>query len=148
MMRVRLADLPDLDEIVAMAKVNSATRPHLTFNETRCRASFVDYLTSASPTFWVVEDDRGIAGFLVADFYVHRAFDGLFTTQEVLFVKPEKRGTRAATLLMRQLTEWSKALGANEIVGGNDNDFNSESTAEFLGHFGFKKVGYAMRLEM
>jgi GNAT superfamily N-acetyltransferase len=62
-----------------------------------------------------------------------------------LFVKPEKRGTRAATLLTRQLIEWAEIIGAQEIVGGNDNEFNSERTARFLEHFGFRRVGIAMR---
>ena len=76
----------------------------------------------------------------------YRAASGLFTTQEVLFVRPEKRGSRAAVLLMKNLIAWSRKVGAKEIVGGNDNEFNSERTAAFLGHFGFKRVGYAMKM--
>lgn len=145
MMFVRLAMPYDEDEIVAMARVNAATRPNLTFNEGRTRATFRQYLETSKPTFWVVERNREVLGFLCADYGEHIAFDGLYTVQEVLFVKPEKRGTRAATLLMRELISWSEMLGANEIVGGNDNSFHSERTAKFLSRFGFERVGYAMR---
>lgn len=146
-MHVRLARIEDLDEIVAMARVNAETRPTLRFNEVRCRATFVDYLRESSPTFFVAEHDGRLYGFLVADYHVHRAFDGIFTVQEVLFVKPEKRGTRAAALLMNELVAWSRHLGANEIIGGVDNETNCERTAHFLERFGFKRVGFAMRRE-
>ena len=144
-MQVRLALEHEEDLIVEMARINMQTRSDLTFNEARCRETFRDYIRSASPTIWVAEDGAGVVGMLVADFYLHRAANGLFTTQEVLFVKPERRGGRAAALLMKQLIDWSRELGANEIIGGNDNDFNSEQTARFLGKFGFSRVGYAMR---
>lgn len=147
-MKVRFAEERDIDEMVEMARDNAKTRPNLTFNEVRTRASIVEYLMTAQPTMWVAEKDDVLYGLLVADFYVYRYFDGLFTTQEVLYVKPEKRGTRAATLLMRELIAWSNRLGAREIVGGNDNEYNSDRTARFLSHFGFRNVGHAMRLEL
>lgn len=144
-MQVRLALEDEEDRIVEMARINMATRPTMTFSEARCRQTFRDYIREASPTIWVAEDKNGMAGMLVADFYLHRAATGIFTSQEVLFVKPERRGGRAAALLMKALIDWSREIGANEIVGGNDNEFNSEQTAKFLGRFGFERVGYAMR---
>ena len=144
-MQVRLALEDEEDVIVEMARTNMATRPTLTFSEQRCRETFRNYIREASPTIWVAEDKNGYAGMLVADFYSHRAANGLFTTQEVLFVKPERSGGRAAALLMKTLIDWSREIGANEIVGGNDNEFNSEQTAKFLGRFGFERVGYSMR---
>lgn len=145
-MFVRLALETDEDAIVEFARTNiEQTRPGMTFNEERCRDTFRSYLRRASPTFFVVEDNREVIAMLVADFYEYRAADGLFTTQEVLFVRPDKRGTRASVILMKELIAWSKMLGAKEIMGGNDNEFNSERTARFLEHFGFERVGFAMR---
>lgn len=63
-------------------------------------------------------------------------------------MKPDKRGTRAAALLMKKLIEWSQAIGAREVLGGNDNDVHSEQTARFLSRFGFRQFGYAMRLDL
>lgn len=145
-MFVRLAMPEDEDAIVEMAEANiTETRPDIGFDELTCRESFLSYLGTASPTIWVVEHRREVIAFLLADMYEYRASTGLFTTQEVLFVKPAHRGTRAATLLMKHLVAWSKKLGAKEIIGGNDNSFNSERTAKFLEHFGFERVGFAMR---
>lgn len=145
-MFVRLALDTDEDVVVEMARANiEETRPEITFNEEKCRASFLSYLLTASPTVFVVEHKREVVGFLLAEIMEYRAADGLFTTQEVMFVRPDKRGTRASVLLMKQLIAWSEQLGAIEIVGGNDNGFNSERTARFLEHFGFERVGFSMR---
>jgi GNAT superfamily N-acetyltransferase len=148
-MKVRLAYETDEDVVVEMCRANvEETRPHLTFNEGRCRATFSSYLRFADPTVYVAEDKGEVVGLLVCNFYEHRGADGQFATQEVLYTRPDKRGTRAAALLMKQLIEWADVIGANEIIGGNDNEFNSERTARFLEHFGFKRVGYSMRREV
>jgi L-amino acid N-acyltransferase YncA len=147
-MFVRLALEEDVDAIIAMSKINAQTRPTLKFNEARARATFQSYIDNASPTFWVCEENREVIGFFVGEFRAHYAFDGLFTVQDVLFVRPERRGSRAAVLLMKNFIAWSKRLGANEIIGGNDNEFNSDRTAQFLEHFGFERVGFAMRLAL
>lgn len=149
MIRVRLALAEDEDAIVAMARTNmEQTRSTLTFNEARCRQTVRNYLAFANPTIFVADADGDVIGFLVCNFYEYHAADGLYTAQEVLFVRPDKRGTRAAALLMKELIAWSKTLRALEIVGGNDNEFNSERTARFLEHFGFKRVGFTMRREI
>lgn len=145
-MFVRLAVENDADAVVDLARMNAAeTRAGLTFNADKTYRSFFGYIDKASPTFFVVEEKREVFGFMVAEFYEYRAFDGLFVTQEVMFIRPDKRGTRASVLMMKHLIAWSKQLGAKEIIGGNDNGFNSERTAKFLEHFGFERVGFSMR---
>lgn len=145
-MHVRLALEQDFPAIVEMARINTEqTRPTLTFSKEKCWRTLYSYLTTASPTVFVVDGEDGVVAFLVADMYEYRAAEGIFTSQEVLFVRPDRRGTRAAALLMKQLVAWSQMLGAKEIVGGVDNEFQSERTAKFLEHFGFKRVGFAMR---
>jgi len=145
-MLVRLALEADFDAIVEMARLNiEETRSDLVWDEYRCRETLYRYLDNASPTIFVVEDKREVIGFLLADMYNYHAAEGLFVSQEVLFVRPARRGTRAATLLMKHLIVWAQSLGAKELIGGNDNDFNSDRTAKFLEHFGFRRVGYAMR---
>lgn len=145
-MKVRLAFESDLDAIVGMARMNhEETRPEMEFDENRCVDTVYQYLDTANPTIWVADGQSGVVGFLLATVNEYRAFSGQFTTQEILFVKPANRGSRAATLLMRELIAWSEMLGVRECIGGVDNGHNMERTAKFLGHFGFEKVGYAMR---
>lgn len=145
-MRVRLARKEDEAELLAMIRENmAATRPELRFNEGRARQTFHDYITLASPTIFVCEAGERPIGLMVCDFAEHRAADGHFAVQEVLYVRPDKRGTRAAALLMHELIAWARTIGANEIIGGNDNESHSDRTARFLERFGFKRVGHSMR---
>ena len=148
--RVRLAEISDYDDVRGMAKENHAEScPDMEWSDDRMRDTFfTDYMVEQNCLIFVVERDQQVCGFLLTTVCTYRAFAGLFTIQEVLFVKPERRGTRAAALLMKKLIEWSNDVGAREIIGGNDNDVHTEQTARFLSRFGFKKFGYAMRLNL
>jgi L-amino acid N-acyltransferase YncA len=151
-MFARLAIEADFDEIIRMGKINvEQTKPHdaAHFDPEILRNTLHSYLSSADPTVWVVEHRRALIGFMFAGIYRYSFRSGLYTTQQVLFVQPENRGSRAAALLVKELIVWSKSLGAAEIKGGNDNGFHSDRTAGFLEHFGFDRVGVAMtcRLE-
>jgi L-amino acid N-acyltransferase YncA len=145
----RLALAHEEDVFVEMGKANVAeTLAGEPCDEARLREVFQEYLATARPTVWFVEAERRPIGMLMADVgqFDYRA--GLFVVQKVIYVSPEKRGTRAAVLLVKELIRWSRHIGASEIIGGNDNGFNSDRTAAFLGHFGFRKVGFTMSLSL
>lgn len=145
-MRVRLALPADLDGYVALARIGHAESwPYLPFAEHKVRAIFDRYMTTAHPTIFVVEHDGEIIAFLNCTISEFPSADGLYTTQEILFVRPDKRGTRAAALLLRQFIQWSDQLGALESTGGNDNALTSDRTRRFLKRFGFQEVGFFMR---
>lgn len=148
--QVRLAKAEDYPAVAAMAQMNhKESCPHHEWSDDRMRETFFDdYDRDSRCLIFVVEKDGEVLGFLLTGMYRYRAFRGLFTVQEVLFVRPDKRGTRAAALLMKKLIEWSKSVGAREVVGGNDNDVLSEHTARFLSRFGFRSYGYSMKLEL
>lgn len=148
-MFVRLAQPDECELIVEMSRTNAAlTKGGHVFSAERVREVFASYLTSAHPTIFVAEHQRKIVGFLSAEIGVYDFTDGIFTIQKVLFVKPENRGSRASVLLMKHLDQWSRQLGAKEIVGGNDNGFQSDRTARFLGHLGFVNVGHTMTKDL
>lgn len=145
-MFVRLALDDEEDTFVALSKmaVEESAR-HVGFEEDRVRETFRKYLDTANPTIFFVDDRHDIVGFLLATMSQYRFASSLFTTQEVLFVRPDKRGTRAAALLVGELVRWSERLGAVEITGGNDNGLLTEKTARLLEHFGFERVGIFLR---
>ena len=148
-MKVRFAQERDFEDILAMGRHNcEQTMPHHTYEPERVAVVFQEYLDTGNPTFFVCEKEDRIVGFLLVGFGSYDYRSGFFTIQKVLYVKPENRGTRAAVLLMKHLVDWSRELGASEIVGGNDNDFKSDRTSKFLQHFGFRKVGYAMTMNL
>ena len=138
-----------MEEIVAMAKANVDETLHEPFDPEYVRQAVRDYLQHCTSTFFVVDTGAGhVIAFLQAMMFGYDYRAGLYTVQKVLYVKPEKRGSRAAAILMKHLIAWSKEIGADRIEGGNDNGFKSERTAAFLQHFGFGKVGFAMRMKL
>lgn len=148
-MFVRLALEEDIPAIVELARQNcELSTPYLTFSPERVEITCQQYLATANPTIFVVEHRRQVIAMLVATINEYRQADGLYTTQEVLYVDRAHHGSRAAVLLTKHLIAWSEKLGAIEITGGNDNDYKSERTARFLAHFGFQRVGFFMRRMM
>lgn len=145
-MFARLALETDEDAYVELGRmaVELSVR-HVEFREEKVRALFHRYLERASPTITVVEHQREVIAFLNATVSDYDFADGIYTTQEVLFVRPDRRGTRAAALLLSEFTRWSDQLGALENTGGNDNAINTEQTTRFLKRFGFEQVGSFMR---
>lgn len=145
-MFVRLALEDDFFALMELGRQASELgTPHLTFSDERFTNTYRGYLDECDCTFFVVEDKRELIGFMLATISEYRHAAGLYTTQEVMFVRPDKRGTRAAALLVKNLVEWSHRLGAIEITGGNDNKFKSDKMVRFLGRFGFEHVGCFMR---
>ncbi len=144
-MKVRFAQERDIEDIIAMGRHNvEQTLPGQPYEPERVATLFSEYLETGNPTFFVCEKAEAVIGFLLVGFGDYDYRSGFFTIQKVLYVKPENRGTRAAVLLTKHLVDWSRELGASEIIGGNDNDFQSDRTSKFLERFGFRKVGYAM----
>lgn len=145
-MFVRLALDHEEDEFVELARLCTAeSYPHQIFSEERARETFQRYLKTAHPTFFVVDDRGKMAGVLQATISAYDFSDGIFTTLCGTFVHPDKRGTRAAALLLSEFNRWSDRLGAIESTGGNDNELTPERTTRLLGHFGFKQVGIFVR---
>ena len=148
-MLVRLALESDVDAIVEMGRANvNETLPGEPFDAEIARETALAGMRTANITFFVVEVERKVIGFLQAEFYDFDYRSGFFTLQKVLYVSPENRGTRAAVRLMREFIAWSKRLGAAKAKAGNDNGFQSERTARFFQHFGFRPTGYALELDL
>lgn len=147
---VRAATIADHRAVAEMARANhDESCPHLEWSDERADETFlIDYLKYGDCTILIVAHRGRVVGFLLATINQYRAANGLFAVQEVLYVKPEKRGSRAAALLMQTLIAWARKMGAVEIVGGNDNGVRSDLTARFLSRFGFKNRGYCMGLNL
>jgi GNAT superfamily N-acetyltransferase len=145
-MIVRLGMPEEEDVFVELARLWAAeSYPHIAFVEQRVRETFQRYLKTAQPTFFFADQDGRVIGILQASISGYDFADGIYTTLCGIFVHPDKRGTRAAALLLSAFTRWSDQLGAIESTGGNDNNLTTERTTRLLGHFGFEPVGTFVR---
>lgn len=145
-MHCRLAlesDLPVLLELSHMQQVE--TLPHLDYDAEVATQTFRAYMDTANPTFLVVEDEGVVTGFLMALFHAYAFCRGHFVGQEVIYVRPDKRGTRAAARLVKAYDEWADQTGPREIFAGVANGVTVERTVRFFEHFGFDLVGATLR---
>lgn len=146
-MNVRLALPTDEDKFVELAHLaHHESLPHVPYSEAKVRETFGRYLATAHPTITVVVgNDDQLLGFASQTISDYPSGTGIYSTIEVTYVRPERRGSRAAALLLRWFADWSDQLGALESTGGNDNALHSERTAKLLSRFGFETVGFFMR---
>ncbi len=144
---VRLALESDEDVCVGLARMQTAeTLPHIPFHEPAARKTFQRYLDTANPTIFVCEDvDRSVIGFLVATMSSYAFATGLCVNQEVIYVRPDKRHTRAAPSLIREFDAWADRLDAREVFTGISNGFKAERTTRLFERFGYQPVGTYLR---
>lgn len=58
------------------------------------------------------------------------------------WVKPEKRGTGAAILLLRSFEGWARAQGARKVMIGQTGVIDIEKTTRLFEHCGYTVIGY------
>lgn len=146
-MLARLALESEEDVCVELARLQTEeTLPHIPFDEPTARETFAQYLRAANPTIFVCEaNDRTIAGFLIAYITPYAFATGHFCNQEVIYVRPEYRGTRAAARLIQAFNEWADRTNPREVFAGVANGIKVERTTRFLELFGFAPVGASLR---
>lgn len=145
-MFARLALEDEEDAFVALAKQAVAeSARHVGFSDAAVRRTFRRYIERANPTIFFADDRGEPVGFMMATVSDYTFAAGFFTTQEVIFVKRDKRGSRAAVLLLDEFIRWSDQLGAIENTGGNDNGLFTDRTERLLRKRGFERVGVFMR---
>lgn len=132
-MFARLATAEDEDAVVSLAKMQvEETLPHLEFVEWIARDTFQNSVRCADPTIFVAEDSREVIGYLMALMNGYAFTNGVYAVQEVLYVRPDKRGTRAAAHLVKAFTQWAEIIDAKEVIFGISNKFQPERTAKFF----------------
>lgn len=142
----RLAEARDLPVLLELShRQQIETLPHLDFDVDVATATFEAYMTTANPTFLVVEDEGEVIGFLMALFHAYGFCRGHFVGQEVIYVRPDKRGTRAAARLVKAYDEWAAQTEPREIFAGVANGVTIDRTVRFFEHFGYDLVGATLR---
>lgn len=146
MIDVRLARHKDRTPLSHLVRAHYAEQqPEAHFDEERAFRTFDNYLATANPTIFVAEDETGLIGFIVATIHEYAAKSGHFTQQEVIYVRPENRGGRAAAKLITNYYLWAEQIGASESFSGLAVNENLERNVRFFERFGFELVGVTLR---
>lgn len=145
-MFARLRMPEDEDAVIELARAQVAeTVSHLGFDDAIARSTFHLAMTTANPTIFVVEENRVVVGFLMALINPYAFTTGFFTSQEVIYVRPDRRRTRASALLVEMFNDWSDRLGPKEVFAGVANGLQVANTTRFFKRFGFDVVGTYLR---
>jgi GNAT superfamily N-acetyltransferase len=145
-MLVRLALEKDKPALHAIGRLmNAEVSRNREYDEERANATFEKYMNGANPTIFVAEHKHQIVGILVA-YIIDYAFNaGFYVAQEVLYVRPDMRGTRAAARLVIQFNEWADSLNPSEIHMGIATGYHVDASARFIERFGFTRAGHYFR---
>lgn len=135
-----VGDLVDLTRLQVEETIN-----HLPYEESVVRRyceKTIDKGEDSPTKAYLVYADNGIpAGYLIVNIQGYLFNNGCFISQEVIYVIPEYRGTKAALLLLQKLEEVAEEEYALEIFTGVANNFNVEKTGRLLEKRGYENVG-------
>ena len=149
-MRVRTAKLPDVPALVALGQEfikeapNYQNRPYMADKA----AEHFTQLINGGGVIFIVEQDQeimgGFAGRIGGDWFnkTKIAFD------DVMYVKPEFRKTRAAYVLIQTFIGWAAAMGVNRIQCGTTTGVESRACIRLYEHFGFTQYGTVLDMEL
>jgi GNAT superfamily N-acetyltransferase len=142
MIDVRLAREIDRGALCAMGEAMQAElRPDLPYCDERWNSVIDRCLTKEWPTLLIVTHDGDPAGFLLANRAEWEGTTGFFIFQRLLYVRPDKRGTRAAATLLTRFVKWAESFNPVEICCGIAEGQRSRVAARFLKSLGFIPAG-------
>lgn len=88
----------------------------------------------------VTETARELVGMMVASVFEPWYSQEKMAVEELLYVKPEYRGGRAAFMLVREFVTWAGRSGAKHIRAGASTG-TGDAAEKLYRHFGFEYVG-------
>ena len=149
-MELRPATLIDVPELVELGHTfiqeapNYKNRPYIAENAS---IHFTNLIKGGGVVFLVEHQEQIIGGFvgrIGGDWFnnIKIAFD------DVLYVKPEFRKSRAAYMLIQAFIRWAQLMGASRIQCGTTTGVESAACIRLYKHFGFTEYGTVLDLEL
>jgi GNAT superfamily N-acetyltransferase len=136
-MNARVATLDDLETIIKLLKIMGLESPiyrRFTPDDEKIVKVLTSFIQSPSALVLVLDDETG---FFIGHIETTLWFVEKFAWEDLLFVLPEKRGTKRAYVLMNAFEEWAMKQNIAEIRLGIGTGVEEQNTAIF-----FRKLGY------
>lgn len=145
MIHCRLFAEGDRERVIDLARQHGAELvPWLCFDLSRVNATLDRALTSPVFTLFVAEDDDGVIGYLGAAKVHYAAFSGFYIEQQLFYIEPRKRGSRAAVKLFAGFVRWAELQQAEEIFASIGWGRRSAAAVRWIRRFGFDPAGQQM----
>ena len=147
---LKIAEAGDEAHFVALGRVMHATSIYefLPFDEDIAWRTATDYIGKDGCCALLVMSGDEAVGMHLASLTSYFFSPAILAASLVTFVRPDKRGGRAALLLMRAYLDWAKTHHADEAYIGVSIGVENDKSHRFFTHLGFTHVGgnYKMRL--
>lgn len=139
-----------IDELTDMIRADAAegSYAHLTFDPATVRESLTNYIDDEHRTLLSAVDGQSTIGFIAGHMEKSLIGPDLIAGEVAFYVRPEKRGGRTATLLIREFCRWAVRNGARRIVFGNAAGMNDRAYTRLFKRYGFKQMGSIMVMEV
>lgn len=149
-MIVRSATLDDLPALIEIARQFIHEAPNYASRELDEQAlqDNLSAVINGMGAVFVVEQGQEIAGGIVCLTSKDWFNNQIIAFEQVFYVKPEYRSTRAALLLIDVFLNWSRQMGAGRVQCGTTTGINTESCVRLYKHFGFNEYGILLDLEL
>jgi GNAT superfamily N-acetyltransferase len=141
---VRIAMRKDAETIEAMMRAAHQESPiyrAMPIDDRRLSGYIASVIRSKDHAVFLYESAAGIDGLYIG-MLVQQFFTLEVTAMDILFyVRPERRGTRAAVQLWRAFRRWAEARGAKAIQVGTMTEIDPGRTAKFYRGMGLREIG-------
>lgn len=135
-----IADLVNLGQRLIDEAPNYSERP---FNPEALKQNLQSVLDSTGTIFIVVSGSNIVGGIVcltTKDWFN----DDLIAFEQVLYVKPEYRVTRAPLMLIDAFVEWAKSMNADRIQCGTTTGIQTKGCLRLYKKFGFREHGVVL----
>ena len=139
--RATPADTPVIDTLLRAMGRESPIYRTMPIDDRKLADYIAKAIRSGDHAVLLHESSAGIDGIYIG-MLVQQFFTFEITAMDVLFyVRPERRGSRAAVRLFRAFKAWAKARGAKAIQVGTMTGIDPARTAKFYRGMGLNEIG-------
>jgi GNAT superfamily N-acetyltransferase len=149
-MRVSAATLSDVPELVKLGQsfIQEAPNYHSRAFDADALTLNLESVLKGQGSIFVVEVQDEIVGGIVCLTSKDWFNNDVIAFEQVFYIKPAYRTSRASFLLLDAFIAWSRNMGASRIQCGTTTGINTRGCIRLYEHFGFTQYGTVLDLEL
>lgn len=149
-MRVRVATLDDLPSLMNIARQFILEAPNYStreLNEDALSENLRSVINGLGAVF-IAEHQHEIVGGIVCLTTKDWFNDQIIAFEQVFYICPQYRSTRASFLLIETFVNWAKHMNAGRMQCGTTTGINTKGCLRLYERFGFREYGTLLDLEL
>jgi len=142
-MEIRLANVRDIEKMLPMCSAMHAESRYRIYHYSQEKMkTLIERMTTDDDSIVLVTERNGeTIGMFLATIGTHFFGDDRYSSDGLLYVVPEHRGTKAAKNMVTYYVLWAKSKGVSDIRIGDTTNNNPEQNEKFYQESGFIRIG-------